>query len=107
MLPILEGQDTEDQTALADMLNLTYGTDLKLVEPYNAAMVAAVKKHLGKYTGHPEWKEGKGVGGKQYSRLLRDLAKKEAEKITVPPPPALELELDVTKVSVVKGVKIV
>ncbi len=28
MLPILEGQDTEDQTALADMLNLTYGANL-------------------------------------------------------------------------------
>ncbi len=76
MLPILEGQDTEDQTALADLLNLTYGTDLKLVEGYNAKMVAAVKEHLGAYTGNPNWKEGHGVGGKQYARLLRDFARK-------------------------------
>ena len=74
MLPIVVGDDTEDQTALADMLNLTYGEQLKLVEPYNAAMVAAVKRNLGAYTGHPDWKQGKGVGGKQYSRLLRDHA---------------------------------
>ena len=76
MLPIVVGDDTEDQTALADLLNRTYGSSLKLVEPYNAAMVAVVKQFLGKYTGHPDWKEGRGVGGKQYSRLLEDQAKK-------------------------------
>ncbi len=85
MLPILVGTDDEDQTALADLLNQTYGTSLKLVDPYNTAMVAAVKKYLGKYTGHPEWKEGKGVGGKQYSRLLQDHAKKFASAPAPPP----------------------
>lgn len=84
MLPILVGTDDEDQTALADLLNQTYGSNLKLVDPYNAAMVAVVKANLGKYTGHPQWKEGKGVGGKQYSRLLQDHAKKFASA----PPPA-------------------
>ncbi len=69
------------------------------MDPYNAAMVAVVKQHLGRYTGHPEWKEGKGVGGKQYSRLLRDFTRKFVSA------PA-DLELDVVKVSVVKGVKI-
>ena len=78
MLPIVVGDNTEDQTAIADMLNQTYGSNLKLVEPYNAAMVAVVKQFLGKYTGHPDWKEGRGVGGKQYSRLIQDYIKKFA-----------------------------
>ncbi len=85
MLPIVVGDDTEDQTALADMLNRTYGAGLKLVEPYNAKMVAAVKQHLGGYTGHPDWKEGRGVGGKQYSRLLEDHAKKFGAPPANPP----------------------
>ncbi len=104
MLPIVVGDDTEDQTALADMLNQTYGSSLKLVDPYNGAMVAVVKQFLGRYTGHPDWKEGRGVGGKQYSRLIQDYIKKVAPTST--PAPPLEVELDVVKVSVVKGVKI-
>ena len=85
MLPILVGTDDEDQTALADLLNRTYGSSLKLVEPYNAAMVAVVKQFLGGYTGHPDWKEGRGVGGKQYSRLLEDHAKKFGAPPANPP----------------------
>lgn len=106
MLPILVGQDTEDQTALADMLNQTYGSNLKLVDPYNAAMVAVVKQHLGKYTGHPDWKEGKGVGGKQYSRLIQDYIRK-FQAAPAPPAPPPDLELETQMVSVVKGVRIV
>ena len=101
MLPIVEGDDTEDQTALADMLNETSGTRLKLVEPYDSDMVAAVKEHLGEYTGHPDWKEGRGVGGKQYSRLIQDYIKKVA-----PVAPAPDLELETTSVRVIKSVSV-
>ncbi len=79
MLPLEKGMNTEDVTLLKDLLNRTYGENLSLwPSGYNAATVRAVKEHLGRYTGHPQWKEGKGVGGRQWAELWRAFILKTA-----------------------------
>ena len=76
MLPLEKGDTGEDVTLLQDRLNQTYGAGLALNATYDDATVAAVKEHIGKYTGNEEWQQGKGVGGKQWSDMTVDLIKR-------------------------------
>lgn len=73
-LPIEPDQDRdEDIRALRRLLDNAYGTDLGTSPNYDQSLVDAVKAHLGSATNHPEWKEGKGVGGLQYAKLISDI----------------------------------
>ena len=79
MLPLQEGQEGEDITLLQDRMNLAYNAGVPLTAKYDGATVEAVKTFLGSYTGNSGWQAGKGVGGKQWSRLTLDLVKAHAK----------------------------
>lgn len=80
MLPIEKGDPRDEVVrALKQLLNDTYGTRLNVASPlYDTATVAAVKQHLGRYTGNTDGRNGEWVGGVQWARMLADLAKKNS-----------------------------
>lgn len=64
----------EDVRALQDLLNLAYGTGLKLDGLYGPATATAVENHIGRYTGYSYGQQGFWVGGNQWGNLIRDVA---------------------------------
>ena len=78
VLPIVKGDSGEDVRALKELLNIAYNAGLSLgSDVYDDPTVVVVAAHLGQYTGNADWKAGNGVGGRQYARLLKDLAKSQ------------------------------
>lgn len=74
LLPLKQGQKTEDVRMLKDRLNETFGLKLDISSSasgplYDDATVAAVKQYLGPMTNHPEGKEGRWVVAQQWGEL--------------------------------------
>lgn len=81
MLPLKKDEKREDVRLLQIKLNKAYGLKLPLSAVYDAATVAAVKAHLGAFTGSPVGQKGEEVVATMYQALEDAVAVKNATAV--------------------------